>query len=222
MPRKKETSFELKTLIWDKAATTGKKPEVILRELDTELQRLRKEDKFHEDTPDVRTIKRIIEKDINLLSPEVVIAKLPPHVWRLRDDYEDIKSLADGTAQEPQHSEELSITALKIASNLSKYHRNLVTADDSPCAVGVLVYGGFMYEMLSPDSGQSVELPQVDKTLAMYLLSHIKREFPELADINDWADLTNDKISEDFLQRLTNRAHRGNFKGTCSVCKDWL
>ncbi len=43
MPRKKEPSFKVKTIIWDKAATTGKKPEVILRELENELRRLYKE-----------------------------------------------------------------------------------------------------------------------------------------------------------------------------------
>ena len=32
------------------------------------------------------------------------------------------------------------------------------------------------------------------------------------ADITDWADLTNDKITEDFIQRLNYRAHKGNFK----------
>jgi len=222
MPRRLEASFELKILIWDKAATIGKKPEVILRELDPELERLRQDGRIYEDTPDVRTIKRIIEKDINLLAPEVVIAKLPPYTWHLRGDYEAIKSLADKCAQESPHFDELTITALKIASNLSRYHRNLMTVHDSSYIVGNLVYGGLMYEMLSPDSGQSIELPQVDKTSARYLLSHLKEEFPELANITDWAELTNDKITEDFIQRLISRAHRGNFKGTCPVCKDWL
>jgi len=220
VPRKREASFELKTIIWDKAATIGKKLEVILRELDYELERLREEGRFHEDTPDVRTIKRIIEKDINELSPEVVIAKLPPYMWHLRDDYGAIKSLVGKTTQEPQHSEELSITAMKIISNLSRYHRNLATDHDSSYEVGDLVYGGHMYEMLTPDSGLSIELPQVDRMLALNLLSHLKDEFPELANITDWAELTNDKITEDFLQRLTYRAHKGNFKGTCPVCKD--
>lgn len=161
----------------------------------------------------------VIEILEDILTPKSVglLLKAAGYLYEAESRYQ----LAEISRQEPRHFEELSITALKIASNLSRYHRNLVTADGSPCAVGILVYGGFMYEMLTPDSGQSVELPQVDKTLAMYLLSHIKREFPELADINDWADLTNDKISEDFLQRLTNRAHRGNFKGTCPVCKGW-
>lgn len=220
MPRKREASFKLKTLIWDKAATIGKKPEVILRELDNELEKLRKEMGIYEDLPDARTVKRIIEIDINMLSPEVVIAKLPPHVWHLRDDYELIESLAGRTIQDPQHSGELSITALKIASNLGRYHRSLTTDHRSSCAVGDLIYGGFMYEMLSPNSGQSVELPQVDKILAMYLLSHLKEEFPELVDITDWADLASDKITEDFIQRLIHKAHKGNFKGTCPVCKD--
>ena len=99
MPRKKEPSFELKMLIWDKAAIIGNRPEVIQRELDNELRKLRKERGFYGDVPDVRTIKRIIEKGINILSPEVVMAKLPPHVWHLRYDYEAIKSLAETTSR---------------------------------------------------------------------------------------------------------------------------
>lgn len=120
MPRRREASFNLKILIWDKAATIGKKPEVILRVLDNELQRLRKEDKFHEDTPDVRTIKRIIERDLNRLDPEVVIAKLPPHLWHLRNDYKDIKSLVADITRESPLSKELTTAALIIASNLEK------------------------------------------------------------------------------------------------------
>lgn len=205
--------FELKILIWEKAATIGKKPEVIQRELDKELKGVYPDEDFYEHIPDVRTIKRIIE-DINRLFPDVVIAKLPPHLWHLRDDYEAIRSLADKTVTETPLSRELSVTALKIASNLSRYNRSLTTNHDSSCAVGDLVYGGFMYEVLSPGSGQSVELPQVDKTLAMNLLSHLKGEFLELADITDWADLTGDKITEDFIQRLIHRVHKGNFKDT--------
>ena len=212
MPRKPETSFELKTLIWDKAATIGNRPEVILRELENELRRLRKERDFYEEAPDVRTIKRIIEKDINLLSPEVVIAKLPQHIWHLRDDYEAIMSLVDKTVQESPQSKKLQTAALIIASNLEKIrnvppqwlgdplHRQVYT-------VGEQVYGGWwIYE-------DQAKLGDVDRTVAAELLKRLKEEgeFPELAEIDDWEELKEASITEDFIQRLTVRAYRGNF-----------
>lgn len=212
MPRKKEPSFELKTLIWDKAATIGKMPEVILRVLDNELQRLRKKDMFHEDTPDVRTIKRIIEKDLNRLDPEVVMAKLPRHIWHLREDYEAIMSLADTTARRSPLPKEYATAALIIASNLEKLrnappqwlgdplHRQVYT-------VGEKVYGGWwVYE-------DRAKLGDVDKNTAAKLLKCLKEEgeFPELADISDWTKLKETHNTEDFIQRLIARAHRGNF-----------
>ena len=212
MPRKPETSFELKTLIWDKAATIGNRPEVILRELENELRRLRKERDFYEEAPDVRTIKRIIEKDINLLSPEVVIAKLPPHVWYLRDDYEAIKSWADKNFKESPYSEELKIAALIIASNLEKILNAPSDSLGDPFGhtiytVGEKVYGGWwVYE-------DRAKLGDVDKNAAVKLLKCLKEEeeFPELAEIDDWEELKEDNVTEDFIQRLNSRAHRGNF-----------
>ena len=208
MSRKKEVSFELKMLIWDKAATTGNRPGVIQRELDNELRKLRKERGFYEDVPDVRTIKRIIEKDINLLSPEVVIAKLPPHVWHLRNDYEDIMSLADNTPQESPHSKELSTTLLIITSNLEKY-RNEPAAflGTEITKVWNRVYGGWWI------GENRAKLGGVNREVAAELLIRLKDEgeFPELADIGDWAELADDKITGNFIQRLIARAHMGNF-----------
>jgi hypothetical protein len=212
MPRKREVSFKLKALIWDKAVTIGKRPEVILRELDNELRRLRKEEDFYEDIPDVRTIKRIIDRDINLLSPDVVIAKLPPHVWRLRDDYEAIKSLADKTTQESPYSRELTTAALIIASNLEKIRNAPSNSLGDPFGhtvytVGEKVYGGWWVY------GDRGKLGDVDKNVAAELLKCLKDEegFPELADIGDWSELEEVQITEDLIQRLNARAHRGNF-----------
>lgn len=94
MPRKPETFFDSKMMVWELAAAVGKKPEVIHNQLDIKLEKLRKEGKFYEGTPDVRTIRRIISKDINELSREFVIAKLPPYMWPLREDYDELKGLA--------------------------------------------------------------------------------------------------------------------------------
>lgn len=94
MPRKPELSFDLKMMIWELAIEVGKRPEVIRNQLDAKLRRLRAEEKSCEDTPDVRTIKRVIEKDINELPREFVIARLPPYMWSLREDYDELKGLA--------------------------------------------------------------------------------------------------------------------------------
>ena len=212
MPRKREVSFQLKAFIWDKAAIIGKRPEVILRELDNELRRLREEEDFYEDIPDVRTIKSIIERDINLLSPDVVIAKLPSHVWHLRDDYEAIRSLADKTTQESPYSKELTTAALIIASNLEKIRNTPSDSLGDPFGhtvytVGEKVYGGWwVYE-------DRAKLGDVDMKAAAELLKCLKddEDFPELAGIGDWSELKEAQITEDLIQRLNARAHRGNF-----------
>lgn len=212
MPRKKEPSFELKLLIWDQAATIGKKPEVILRVLDTELQRLRKGDKFHEDMPDVRTIKRIIEEDINLLDPEVVIAKLPRHLWHLRDDYEAVKTLVETTARKLPLPKDQATAALIVASNLEKIRNAPSESSGDPyghtseCTVGENVYGGWWIW------DDQARLGDVDKAAAAALLQGLKEEseFYDLAEIDDWNELKEEQITENFIQRLVSRAHRGS------------
>lgn len=212
MPRKKEPSFELKMLIWDKAAIIGNRPEVIQRELDNELRKLRKERGFYGDVPDVRTIKRIIEKGINILSPEVVMAKLPPHVWHLRDDYEAIKSLAETTSRKSPLPKEYATTALIIASNLEKISNAPLESLGDPFGhtvytMGEKVYGGWWVHE------DRARLGDVDRTIAAALLKRLKEEgeFSKLAEIEDWEELSEDSVTEGFIQRLISRAHRGNF-----------
>jgi hypothetical protein len=101
--RQPEPSFEVKSIIWDAAATVGKDNlAAIERQVDYELERRRKGDQedLHENTPDIRTIKRIVNKDINELPPEVVLAKLPEHVWLLRNDCPLIKQLSERKTQQ--------------------------------------------------------------------------------------------------------------------------
>ncbi|MFC2122111.1 hypothetical protein ACFLRP_00290 [Bacteroidota bacterium] len=95
MPKNKESSFKVKLIIWDIAASASHiNYEAIGRQVDSELRGLLEEEGFCEDTPDVRTIKRIIEKDINELNTDVVLDKLPRYMWHLRTDYETIISEA--------------------------------------------------------------------------------------------------------------------------------
>ena len=91
MTKKAEPTFRLKKKIWDAAAKLGKqKYNAIQRELDNSLEKLRQDGSFFEDTPDVRTIKKIVQ-EINDLSPDVVIHELPQHVWHLRSDFRSIR-----------------------------------------------------------------------------------------------------------------------------------
>jgi len=113
------------------------------------------------------------------------------------------------------HFAELSITALKLASNFQSYLDNFGTGFDS--AVGDVVYGGSLYivgDMLS------VKMWDVDRPLALNLLCHLKEEFPELANISDWTQLTSNKMSHDFIARLQLKANRGDFMGKCPACPD--
>ncbi len=109
MTRKPEPSLELKKMIWDVASQVGKdKYAEIERQLDYELEKLRKDGHFFEGTPDVRTIRRIVQ-DINKLTPEVVVAKLPQYVWALRDDSQTLSQMAKAndqalpTEEQPAH-----------------------------------------------------------------------------------------------------------------------
>ena len=113
--------------------------------------------------------------------------------------------------QSPQ-SKELQTTALIIASNLEKLrnappqwlgdplHRQVYT-------VGEKVYGGWWVHE------DRARLGDVDRTVAAELLQRLKEEgeFPELAEIEDWKELSEDSVTEGFIQRLISRAHRGNF-----------
>ena len=112
-----------------------------------------------------------------------------------------------------QHRADLSITALILASNFESYLDNFGTGSGS--TVGDVVYGGLLCDI---HDALSVEMREVDRPLALNLLHHLKEEFPELANISDWTQLTGDKISHDFIARLKLKANRGDFVGNCHLC----
>lgn len=119
MPRRAEPSFSMKLLIWDAAASAGKvNLSAICREVDHQMRKLRRTDEHLEDErPDNRTVRRIIDQDIQELSADVVVAKLPPHTWCLRNDYEAIKQLWEETKAQRETSNELRAdpaTSLRI------------------------------------------------------------------------------------------------------------
>ena len=56
------------------------------------------------------------------------------------------------------------------------------------------------------------------KRIAPNLLLHIKPEFPELTERKDWAELTDDRITKNFVERLRLEVTQGRFSGTCPDC----
>ena len=72
--------------------------------------------------------------------------------------------------------------------------------------MGEKVYGGWWAH------ADRARLGDVDKKVATELIKRLKGEgeFRELADIEDWKDLEEDSVTEEFIQRLNSRAHRGN------------
>lgn len=91
MPKKKDLPWEVKLVIWD-AAVTNNTFEAAKRTLEGRFKELAAKDIYF-DEPDENTIRKIVKIDINALTPEVVIAKLPRHIWSLRNDYEEILKL---------------------------------------------------------------------------------------------------------------------------------
>lgn len=126
----------------------------------------------------------------------------------------EIRFQSSGMVREEQspQSEELQTIALIIASNIEKIRSAPPQSLGDPFGhtiytVGEKVYGGWwVYE-------DRARLGDVDRTVAAELLKRLKEEgeFPELADIEDWEELKEDSVTEDFIQRLISRAHRGNF-----------
>jgi len=96
MPRKSEPSFPLKMIIWKVAATrwTGKWSAPMYRDINLKLEQLQNDGELREDIPQERKVRKIVEEDIQRLSPEAVVDTLPRRVWRLRDDFEKIQQLA--------------------------------------------------------------------------------------------------------------------------------
>jgi len=116
--------------------------------------------------------------------------------------------------QMERHQLCLSATALALASNFESYLDTFGTVFGS--TIGDTAYGGWVYEITG---GLSVHMREVDRSLALDLLCHLKKEeFPELANTSDWAQLSSNRITNDFVDRFRLKANRGGFLGKCKDC----
>jgi len=182
MPRKPEPSWELKKVIWDVAATVGTDNlQSILRQLDYELEKRRKEGEFFEDIPEERTIKRIIEKDINKLEPEVVVSKLESHIWHLRNDYEAIKQLAERISQTPQEVTYYERTSPPISIELRYYLKNQLLRHFDDLAITA--------EALAKNMGLMLEFIDFMKDTFQYTVTNLNKDGAMRGNIVDGAEI---------------------------------
>jgi hypothetical protein len=110
-----------------------------------------------------------------------------------------------------QHHTELSVAALSLASNLDVLLNTPLYTEK----IGVVVYGGVVSEI---GGERPVLMQRVDKHVALNLLCHLKEELPELADINDWGELANSRITEVLILSLKQKGNQGSFSGKCPDC----
>ena len=95
-------------------------------------------------------------------------------------------------------------TAMGIASNLRTCRYDSIICLSLSDKIGSKVYGQ-EHVLGTTDTGrvEPITLVKVDRAVALNALEQLpKKDFPELIDITDWADLTYDRINEDFIVRL--------------------
>ena len=205
----------------------------IHRDLDTRLEHLRQEEDIYVgDTPDLRTIKWVINDYLNSLSPEAAIANFPPHILQLRTDYERPKrrlsqpKLARKKAGGPddrtrEHWAKLSEVASSLSASFTKI-RSFSNAE----IVGDVIDGGSIwlhgepppFHFSRPDREDPRKLEKVDSYLAQRLFEHLMGH----SQMNDWKKLAEEGISDDLIDKLLSVAHGSIFEGTtCKMCKPW-
>lgn len=65
------------------------------------------------------------------------------------------------------------------------------------------------------------EMKEIDCFIASSLLDHMKAEFPdELSNVGDGTDLL--RTDCNFCYQLALLAYRKTFKGSCTICKEWV
>jgi len=138
-------------------------------------------------------LKRLARKGV--LAPRIPAIKQ----WRWRG-----KVIEAWFKQKQRAGDVLRRTAMGIASNLRRCSNDSVICLSPSDKIGSKVYGQ-EHVLGTTDVGrvEPITLVKVDRSVALNALEQLpKKEFPELIDITDWADLTYDRINEDFIVRL--------------------
>lgn len=138
-------------------------------------------------------LKRIASKGV--LAPR--IPEIRQWLWRRKD-------IEIWFKQKQREGDAFRKTAMGIASNLKRCSNDSVICLGPSDKIGSKVYGRELV-LGTTDVGrvEPIDLVKVDRTTALKMLERLpKEDFPELIGITDWADLTYDRINEDFIVRL--------------------
>jgi hypothetical protein len=142
--------------------------------------------------------------------PNTEVEMLPDNlkIW-VRGLREEQKQLAIHKEDILRHLNELSEVANNISNRLREIRRYYTPTDEKVAELAV-----------NYDEPELLEL--LDNPQAKWLLSHMKAEFSNLANLKTWADLRVKDITEELLDKLSLRAAKKEFKGSCEVCESWL
>jgi hypothetical protein len=110
MPREPKPTWQVIEQILSFAASCGKEnPAGIKRSLELWKMGLPEDQQPFVMIPEERTISRIINKDLQELSREAVIEKLPRSVWNLRRDCDELQKLADSMSNNKPYKSPLDM-----------------------------------------------------------------------------------------------------------------
>ncbi len=130
--------------------------------------------------------------------------KLAPRIPAIKKWLWRGKDIEAWFKQKQRAGDVLRRTAMGIASNLRTCRYDSVICLSLSDKIGSKVYG--QEHVLGTTVVGRVEpitLAKIDRSVALNALEQLpKKDFPELSDITDWADLIYDRINEDFIVRL--------------------
>jgi hypothetical protein len=121
--------------------------------------------------------------------------------------------------EETQHYNELSAALLILVRNLATYRNTSLAYLGGSHTIGDIAYGGNTVIWNKFGRTDIIDLEKIDQEIADKLLfAHLRREFPEFEQIDRWADLTDDSITDGLIERLRVKAYSQNFGGKCPGC----
>jgi len=117
-----------------------------------------------------------------------------------------------------QYWEELSKVALTLALNCSKLLKHGGKVSGNIVDGGELWFNEFAEVFETRDE---MKLEAVNVYLAKNLLVNLAAEFPEFKEIEDWRELTGDRINTSMIDKLHMVSHRKTFHESCEVSRSW-
>ncbi len=199
--KKTNVPWEIKKVIWQRWALGDTEKETV-QYFDCHRDEYQNAPGHRDTISKVRD--ELLELPIDLL--EQVMNEVPETrqlVEEKRADYAEQEAVK--SKQRPQRKPliDLRVTALGLESNLRRCRDDPIIRKSPTDKIGSIVYGA---EPILGTSwlGQAeiIALAKVNQSIANNVLDQLRKRYPELAGITDWADLTYEQITEDLLLEL--------------------